>query len=104
HGWEANASGDRLTTPLIRRGGRLEPATRDQAMTATVEPSELHLERYGPGSHGFYNSGQLFLEEYYTLSLVAEAGIGTTHIDGNTRLCTATESHAVHESVRTIST
>ena len=53
-----------------------------------------------PGSHGFYNSGQLFLEEYYTLALVAEAGIGTAHVDGNTRLCTATAATALIEIVR----
>jgi len=71
HGWEANASVDRLTTPLIRRGGRLEPATWDEAMALIVERSKDAIERYGAGSHGFYNSGQLFLEEYYTLALVA---------------------------------
>ena len=40
HGWEANASGDRLTAPLIRRGGRLEPTTWDEAMTAAGGPLE----------------------------------------------------------------
>jgi hypothetical protein len=31
HGWEANHSADRLTGPLIRRGGRLESASWDEA-------------------------------------------------------------------------
>jgi ferredoxin-nitrate reductase len=101
HGWVANASVDRLTTPLIRRSGRLEPATWDQAMALIVERSKDAIERYGAGSHGFYNSGQLFLEEYYTLALVAEAGIGTAHVDGNTRLCTATAAIALIESFGT---
>ncbi len=38
------------------------------------------------------------LEEYYTLALVSEAGIGTAHVDGNTRLCTATAATALVES------
>ena len=101
HSWEANASVDRLTTPLIRRGGRLEPATWDEAMALIVERSKADIEHYGAGSHGFYNSGQLFLEEYYTLALVAEAGIGTAHVDGNTRLCTATAAIALIESFGT---
>ena len=42
--------------------------------------------------------GQLFLEEYYTLALIGEAGIGTPHMDGNTRLCTATAAVALIES------
>jgi ferredoxin-nitrate reductase len=101
HGWEANASADRLTMPLIRREGRLVPATWDEAMGRIVERSKDAIERFGPGSHAFYNSGQLFLEEYYTLALVAEAGIGTAHVDGNTRLCTSTAANALIQSFGT---
>jgi anaerobic selenocysteine-containing dehydrogenase len=101
HGWEANASGDRLTMPFVRRGGRLQPATWDEAMSQIVDRSKSDIERFGPGSHGFYNSGQLMLEEYYTLAVVAEAGIGTAHVDGNTRLCTATAAISLIESFGT---
>ncbi|MFL5677444.1 MAG: molybdopterin-dependent oxidoreductase, partial [Chloroflexota bacterium] len=101
HGWEANASADRLTTPLIRDGDRLVPASWDAAMSLIVERSRRDIERFGAGSHGFYNSGQLMLEEYYALALVSEAGIGTAHVDGNTRLCTATASVALIESFGT---
>src|SRR5215212_6545008 len=56
------------------------------------------LSEKGPGSLGFYTTGQLFLEEYYTLAIVARAGLGTNHLDGNTRLCTATAGEALKES------
>lgn len=56
------------------------------------------LEERGPGSIGFYTSGQLFLEEYYTLAVLARAGIGTPHLDGNTRLCTSTAAEALKET------
>jgi ferredoxin-nitrate reductase len=101
HGWEANASGDRLTMPLVRRDGRLVPTTWDEAMGVIVERSKDDIRRYGPGSHGFYNSGQLMLEEYYTLAVVSEAGVGTAHVDGNTRLCTATAAVSLIESFGT---
>ena len=101
HGWEANASGDRLTTPLVRRDGRLVPTSWDEAMDLVAARSKDNIARFGPGSHGFYNSGQLFLEEYYTLAVVAEAGIGTAHVDGNTRLCTATAAVSLIESFGT---
>jgi hypothetical protein len=39
-------------------------------------------------SHGHCTSGHLFLEEYYTLALIGKAGLGTPHMDANTRLCT----------------
>jgi ferredoxin-nitrate reductase len=101
YGWEANASGDRLTMPLVRRDGHLVPTTWDEAMSLIVERSRDDIRRYGPGSHGFYNSGQLMLEEYYTLAVVAEAGVGTAHVDGNTRLCTATAAASLIESFGT---
>src|SRR5215212_4361573 len=101
HGWEANASADRLTVPLIRKGGQLVESTWDEAMALIVDRSKALKEQYGRGSIGVYNSGQLFLEEYYTLALVAEAGIGTSHVDGNTRLCTATAAISLIESFGT---
>ena len=98
HGWEANNSADRLTRPLIRRGGRLEPSTWDEAMELIVARTKENRDRYTAGSIGFYTSGQLFLEEYYTLGLIGKAGIGTPHMDGNTRLCTATSAAALKET------
>ena len=55
-------------------------------------------DEQGPSAIGFYTTGQLFLEEYYTLGLIAHGGIGTNHVDGNTRLCTATAAEALKES------
>ncbi|MFF7454685.1 molybdopterin oxidoreductase family protein [Kitasatospora sp. NPDC008115] len=97
-GWQANHSPDRLTSPLMRRGGELVPCDWDTAMSAVVARSKGLLDESGPGSVGFYTSGQLFLEEYYTLAVIARAGIGTNHLDGNTRLCTATAAQALKET------
>ncbi|WP_328429566.1 molybdopterin oxidoreductase family protein [Streptomyces sp. NBC_00443] len=96
--WQANHSRDRLTTPLIREGGRLVACDWDTAMDRIVDRSQQLLRERGPGSVGFYTSGQLFLEEYYTLAVIARAGIGTNHLDGNTRLCTATAAEALKET------
>jgi anaerobic selenocysteine-containing dehydrogenase len=101
YGWEANDTPDRLTKPLIRQGGKLVETTWDAAMELIVARSRDAKERYGAGAVGFYDSGQLMLEEYYTLTVIADAGIGTTHVDGNTRLCTATAAAALMESFGT---
>ena len=98
YGWQANGSSERLTRPLVRRDGRLVETDWDTAMDAVASRTEQLLEERGPASIGFYTSGQLFLEEYYTLGLVAHGGIGTNHVDGNTRLCTATAAEALKES------
>ncbi|MFH9758699.1 molybdopterin oxidoreductase family protein [Streptomyces anulatus] len=97
-GWQANASPDRLTRPLVRRDGRLTETDWDTAMELVAARSRDLLGERGPGSIGFYTSGQLFLEEYYTLAVAARAGIGTNHLDGNTRLCTSTAAEALKES------
>ncbi len=89
------------TTPLVRRGGVLVEASWDEAMGLVVETSRALLDSKGPLSHGFYTSGQLMLEEYYTLAVIGKAGIGTPHMDGNTRLCTATAAASLKESFGT---
>lgn len=98
HGWEANGSPERLTKPLMRRGGKLQPCSWDDAMEAIVERTREIREKYTANSIGFYTTGQLFLEEYYTLAIIGKAGLGTPHMDGNTRLCTATAEAALRES------
>jgi anaerobic selenocysteine-containing dehydrogenase len=98
YGWQANHAADRLTTPLVRRDGRLVPTDWETAMSLVANRTRTLLEEHGPGSIGFYTTGQLFLEEYYTLGVIARAGIGTNHVDGNTRLCTATAAAALKES------
>ncbi|WP_167455326.1 molybdopterin oxidoreductase family protein, partial [Amycolatopsis kentuckyensis] len=97
-GWQANASPDRLTTPLVRTNGELAEASWDEAMDLIVRRSKELLAEQGPGALGFYTSGQLFAEEYYTLAAIARGGLGTNHLDGNTRLCTATAAAALKES------
>ncbi|THG33022.1 molybdopterin oxidoreductase family protein [Naasia lichenicola] len=91
-------SRDRLTRPLIRVDGALVETDWDTAMGRIVDRSTALLAEKGPLSHGFYTSGQLFLEEYYALGILGKAGIGTPHMDGNTRLCTATAATAMKES------
>ncbi|HYJ75243.1 MAG TPA: nitrate reductase [Kineosporiaceae bacterium] len=96
--WPWASSGDRLTTPLVRDAGQLRPASWDEAMGRIVEQSRRILRDKGPLGIGFYTSGQLFLEEYYTLAVIGKAGLGTPHMDGNTRLCTATAGESMKES------
>ncbi len=97
-GWRANASADRLRVPLIRAGGKLRAATWDEALDLIVARSKELIHDHTSSSIGFYTSGQLMLEEYYTLAVIGRAGIGTPHMDGNTRLCTATAAASLKES------
>jgi anaerobic selenocysteine-containing dehydrogenase len=97
-GWQAIHSPDRLRSPLVRREGQLVECSWEEAMDAVVRRTRELLGEQGPSAIGFYTTGQLFLEEYYTLALVAHGGIRTNHVDGNTRLCTATAAEALKET------
>lgn len=98
YGWQANNSKDRLTQPMIRKGKELVSASWDEAMDLIVQRSKEIIKKHTALGIGFYTSGQLFLEEYYTLGVIGKAGLGTPHMDGNTRLCTATAAAALKES------
>jgi ferredoxin-nitrate reductase len=100
-GWQANNSEDRLKKPLVRENGELVEASWDEALARIVERSKELLEEKGPLAFGFYTTGQLFLEECYTLGVIGKAGLGTPHMDGNTRLCTATAAEALKQTFGT---
>src|ERR687889_282661 len=100
-GWQANNAGDRLRKPLVRENGELVEASWDEALARIVARSKELLEEKGPLAFGFYTTGQLFLEEYYTLNVIGKAGLGTPHMDGNTRLCTATAAEALKQTFGT---
>jgi anaerobic selenocysteine-containing dehydrogenase len=67
-------------------------------MERVVSRSKQLLTDRGPCAIGFYTSGQLFIEEYYAQGVIAHGAIGTNHVDGNTRLCTATAAEALKQS------
>src|SRR5215218_1756278 len=79
--WQANASPDRLKTPLVRDGakgkGQFREASWEEALGLIADRCREIIDQYTSGAIGIYNSGQLFLEDYYTLSIVAHAGLGT---------------------------
>jgi predicted molibdopterin-dependent oxidoreductase YjgC len=86
-GWQANAATDRLRAPLIRKRGRLVETDWDTAMDRVVQRSKDLLDKRGPSALGFYTTGQLFLEEYYTLGVIAHGAIGTNHVATATPGC-----------------
>ncbi|CEL10262.1 Putative Nitrate reductase [Aspergillus calidoustus] len=98
NGWVSINHPDRLKHPLIRRNGKLERASWDEAMSLIVDRAKDIQSRLTNHGIGFYTTGQFFLEEYYVLAMVGKAGLNTLHMDGNTRLCTATAAASMRES------
>lgn len=93
HAWVANHSKKRGTAPMIRRtkSSALEPVSWKEAIDFFVEKFK-EAWRQGHQNLACYSSGQLTVEELYTLGKFWRAGLRSANIDGNTRLCTATSA------------
>ena len=95
----ANRHPSRAVRPLVRnQSGNLVPVSWDAAMQLVTDRFNEALAAEGPDGVAIYNSGQLLLEEYYTIGKIARAGLGIATIDANTRLCTATTASSLMES------
>jgi len=72
---------ERLTSPLIRKNGKLTPVSWDEALTfAGTKLRDLRQDR-GPNSIGIIGSNRTTNEENYLLQKFARTVIGTNNID-----------------------
>jgi formate dehydrogenase major subunit len=78
---------DRLTTPLIRRNGKLEPATWDEAYDYIADKLTTIKAKFGPDSISGISSARCTNEENYLMQKFFRAVIGTNNIDSCARVC-----------------
>ncbi len=77
---------DRLTTPLIRRNGKLEPASWDEAIAAVAAGLKKTKREHGANAIGFLSSSKCTNEENYLLQKFARVAVGTNNVDNCARL------------------
>ena len=80
-GFEFVNSPQRLRTPLIRRGGKLQPATWDEAFFYITSRLGEVIKKYGAKSVGGIGSTRTTNEEAYLFQKLLRDVIGTPHID-----------------------
>lgn len=78
---------DRLSTPLIRRGGRLEQASWDEALGVVAKRLGTIREKYGAGAVGMVSSARATNEENYLAQKFLRTVVGSNNIDNCSRLC-----------------
>ncbi|WP_309116784.1 molybdopterin-dependent oxidoreductase [Saccharothrix sp.] len=96
-GWtsaELLTSPARLTTPLVRRDGVLEPATWDEALDLVAAKLRELRELHGPDAVGVFGGGGLTNEKSYLLGKFARVALGTSQIDYNGRFCMSSAAAA----------
>ena len=75
---------DRLTTPMLRRNGQLEPITWDNAIDIIAQ-----RVMKDPSGFAFYGSGQWTIPEGYAAQKFMKGGLSNNQIEPNARLCMA---------------
>jgi formate dehydrogenase alpha subunit len=78
-------SRDRLTTPLVRRNGDLEPATWDEAYNLIADRFNWIKRESGPDAFALWSSARATNESNYLMQKLARAVIGTNNIDNCAR-------------------
>ena len=74
-------SPERITHPLIKRGGIWEQATWDEALDYVAERLLRIKEEDGPDAIGVLSSARCTNEENYLLQRLTRAGLNTNNID-----------------------
>jgi NADH-quinone oxidoreductase subunit G len=80
-GWDFVTSNRRLTAPLIRRQGKQEQSTWEEALTLTAERLKVVLAQHGPESIAVIGSNRTTNEEDYLLQRFARTVLGTHNVD-----------------------
>jgi len=86
---------DRLKEPLLKRNGKFETVTWDEAYQFIVEKLIDIKEKYGADAIGGISSARATNEENYLMQKFIRAVINTNNIDGCARVCHAPTAYGM---------
>lgn len=75
----------RLTQPLVREGGRLRPASWDEALARAAEGLRDVVARHGPNAVGLFSCSKATNEVNYLAQKFMRSVVGTNNIDSCNR-------------------
>ncbi|MGV9361423.1 molybdopterin oxidoreductase family protein [Amycolatopsis sp. NPDC003731] len=96
-GWTSGSlltSPKRLTTPMLRVNGALEPVSWDFALDFVARKLRETQENHGPDGVAIFGGGGLTNEKAYLLGKFARVALGTSQIDYNGRWCMSSAAAA----------
>jgi NADH-quinone oxidoreductase chain G len=94
-GYEFVNSPERLSSPLLREGDRLQPAGFQDAVAFAAARLQAIAATHGPASIAFLGGEKLLLEEQYLFQKLARAVVRTPNVDARTRLVSRVPAAAV---------
>lgn len=80
-GWDFIYNDRRLTTPLIKREGKFEPASWDEALDLIADRLSKIKAKYGADSFAGLSSARCTNEENYLVQKFTRAVMGTNNVD-----------------------
>ncbi|WP_246302871.1 assimilatory nitrate reductase catalytic subunit NasC [Paenibacillus plantarum] len=87
-------TGERLLHPMVKRNGRFERITWDDAYRLIASKFNYLREAYGNHTVGLYGGGSLTNESAYVLGKFARVALQTKYIDYNGRFCMSAAASA----------
>ncbi len=85
-GFDFIESERRLKTPLIRKEGKLEPATWQEAIEFAARRLQEVKAAHGPEAIGALGSERCSVEDNYMLKKFMELAVGSANVDSRTRM------------------
>jgi predicted molibdopterin-dependent oxidoreductase YjgC len=88
-GWNIHEfinSDRRLRTPMVKKDGKLVPASWDEALNAAAQGLKQVVDKYGPDAVGVLASAKVTNEENYLIQKFTRTAIGTNNVDHCARL------------------
>ena len=88
-GWNLHEhviSDKRLTSPMVKKDGKLQEASWDEAIQTTADRLQAIIKNHGPDSVGVLVSAKITNEENYLAQKFARAVVGTNNVDHCARL------------------
>ena len=80
---------DRLTKPLVRKNGKMEEVSMQEALDLIANKLKETVTEHGKDSVAMYGSGQWTIPDGYAASKLFKGLIGTNNVEANARLCMA---------------
>lgn len=92
---------DRLTTPLLRKAGKLHPVSWDEALDHIAQRLTEIKETHGPDAIAGISSSRCTNEENYLMQKFMRVVIGSNNIDGCARVCHSPTAFGMQKSFGT---
>jgi NADH-quinone oxidoreductase subunit G len=80
-GYDFTSNAERVRQPLVRRNGKLEPASWEDALEEVARGLKQVRDTHGPSAIGVIGSNHTTNEENYLLNRFARVTLGTNNID-----------------------